>query len=148
MSPELSAIQYVTVRSNITQGGTAEIQPVSTNILRSLGPADPNMSSGGWNEPGGVQLSTLNSQSSAHVSPDRDLVIAPLASQNPPPAPLSSEDSNIITAPPPTPAPTLALEPTPSEPAPEPAPGSATRHTEIWEKLRSWCCCISEESAT
>ncbi|TGO52891.1 hypothetical protein BCON_0133g00360 [Botryotinia convoluta] len=143
MSPEMPVTRHVPIGSNITQERTAEIQPVSTNSLQSPGPADPNMSSGGWDEPGGVPLSMLNPQSSAHVTPDQDLAMAPLASQNSPAAPPSSDQSKITTAPALAPAPTAA-----SASVPEPAPGSATRHTGIWEKLRGWCCCSSEESAT
>ncbi|KAF7952385.1 uncharacterized protein EAE97_001882 [Botrytis byssoidea] len=125
MSPELPATRDVPVSSNITQGGRAEVQPVPTNVLQSPGLADQHMAPGGWNEPGGVQLSTLNPQSSAHVSPDQDLAITSVASENDPSAPQSSENSNTTTAPPPTPPPTRAAEPTPpSTPAPEPTPPS------------------------
>ncbi|TGO44673.1 hypothetical protein BOTNAR_0769g00020 [Botryotinia narcissicola] len=123
MSPELPATRFVPVSSHITQGGTAEIQPVPTNILQSPGLADQNMAPRGWNEPGSVQLSTLTSQSSPHVSPDQDLAIASVASEIDPSAPQSSGNSNSTTAPPRTPAPTPAPEPTPpSTPVPGPAP--------------------------
>ncbi|KAF5873079.1 uncharacterized protein Bfra_008356 [Botrytis fragariae] len=160
MSPKMPVTQHVSVGSNITQGGTGS-QPVSTNNSQAPGPANPNMSSEGWNEPGGVQLSTFNSQSSAHASPDQDLEIAPLVSQIPLAAPPSLENSNTTTAPPPTLEPTLTSEPTPPptpalESSPEPSPESssepaaepAIRRTGICERLRSWCCCISEEPAT
>ncbi|KAF7908349.1 uncharacterized protein EAF01_004104 [Botrytis porri] len=144
MSPELLAIQYVPASSNMTQGGTAETQPASANTSQAPHPADPNMSSGGCNEPRSIPLSPLNPQFSAHVPPVQDDAIAPLASQNPPSAPPSSWNSNITRAPPlasePTPPQTPTAEPTPpptatatspstlaAQPAAQPAAQSAAR---------------------
>ncbi|TEY59749.1 hypothetical protein BOTCAL_0187g00110 [Botryotinia calthae] len=157
VSPELSAIHFVDVDTNIIQE-VIEIQPVSTDTSQSEDTVGPDMPSGGWGEPGGISLQRLNSQSSAHVPPGQDLAIQPLAPQNFLTVPPSSTHINTNTAPPSapptTPAPPPILPPTPTPPpTPEPASGSASermiRQVGTWERFyKRWCCWSLEESLT